>query len=125
VDQHELAAVLDLQDEVPQVEVRPPMRKGPALWGSALAHLRTARDWDFGVRTINSKRLYPDGRLVDYKRGTITSQPALPVVKKVLPQVPDGARAGADRRSTHTVSLTSGVATTLGIRRVVGGGSAV
>jgi hypothetical protein len=27
VDQHELAAVLDLQDEVPQFEVRPLIRK--------------------------------------------------------------------------------------------------
>jgi IS30 family transposase len=47
-------------------------------------HPRTARDWDLGVRSVNSKRLYPDGRLVDYKRGTTTLQPTLPVVEKVL-----------------------------------------
>jgi transposase, IS30 family len=47
-------------------------------------HPRTAGDWDRGVRSINHKRLYPDGRLVDYKRGTTTLQPSLPVVEKVL-----------------------------------------
>jgi transposase, IS30 family len=47
-------------------------------------HPRTARDWDLGVRSINNKRLYPDGRLVDYKRGTTILQPTLPVLEKVL-----------------------------------------
>ena len=33
---------------------------------------RTARDWDKGIRKTNGSRLYPDGRLVDYKAGVTT-----------------------------------------------------
>jgi len=33
---------------------------------------RTARDWDRGVRKSSGRRLYPDGRLVDYARGVTT-----------------------------------------------------
>ena len=47
-------------------------------------HVRTARDWDRGVRKLNGRRLYPDGRLVDYARGTITCQPVPPALEKVL-----------------------------------------
>ena len=35
-------------------------------------HERTARDWERGVRKSNGRRLYPDGRLVDYARGVTT-----------------------------------------------------
>src|SRR3954471_17411116 len=51
---------------------------------AAGVHARTARDWDRGVRKLNGRRLYPDGRLVDYARGTITSQPVPPALEKVL-----------------------------------------
>jgi transposase, IS30 family len=51
---------------------------------AAGVHLRTARDWDRGVRKLNGRRLYPDGRMVDYARGTITSQPVPPALEKVL-----------------------------------------
>jgi IS30 family transposase len=51
---------------------------------AAGVHVRTARDWDRGVRKLNGRRLYPDGRLVDYARGTITSQPMPPALEKVL-----------------------------------------
>jgi IS30 family transposase len=47
-------------------------------------HVRTARDWDRGVRKLNGRRLYPDGRLVDYARGTITQQPVPPDLEKEL-----------------------------------------
>jgi IS30 family transposase len=47
-------------------------------------HVRTARDWDRGVRKLNGNRLYPDGRMVDYARGTITQQPVPPALEKVL-----------------------------------------
>jgi transposase, IS30 family len=47
-------------------------------------HVRTARDWDNGVRKVNSKRLYPDGRIVDYARGTITQQPVPPSLEREL-----------------------------------------
>lgn len=33
---------------------------------------RTAEDWDRGIRKSNGRRLYPDGRLVDYERGVTT-----------------------------------------------------
>lgn len=35
-------------------------------------HIRTARDWDLGVRHLKRGRLYPDGRLVDYTTGEVT-----------------------------------------------------
>ncbi|MFI7116462.1 IS30 family transposase, partial [Amycolatopsis sp. NPDC049868] len=37
---------------------------------------RTARDWDRGIRKMNSSRLHPDGRRIDYKTGVITIVPA-------------------------------------------------
>ena len=33
---------------------------------------RTARDWDKGVRKGSNRRIYPDGRVVDYARGVTT-----------------------------------------------------
>jgi IS30 family transposase len=47
-------------------------------------NVRTARDWDQGVRKLKDGRRYPDGRLVDYARGTITQQPVPPLLEKVL-----------------------------------------
>jgi IS30 family transposase len=35
-------------------------------------HPRTAEEWDYGIRKSNGRRIYPDGRLVDYKRGVTT-----------------------------------------------------
>jgi IS30 family transposase len=49
-------------------------------------HVRTARDWDRGVRKLNGRRLYPDGRMVDYARGTITQQVPLPLEKVLNPR---------------------------------------
>jgi IS30 family transposase len=51
---------------------------------AAGVHERTARDWDRGVRKLNGRRLYPDGRLVDYARGTITQPPVPPELEKQL-----------------------------------------
>ena len=56
----------------------------PEAAAAAGVHVRTARDWDRGVRKLNNRRLYPDGRLVDYARGTITHQPVPPALEKVL-----------------------------------------
>ncbi len=52
-------------------------------------HERTARDWDHGVRRSNSKRVYPDGRRIDYKTGVTTfidpaCEPSLSVVEADL-----------------------------------------
>jgi IS30 family transposase len=49
-------------------------------------HVRTARDWDRGVRKLNGRRLYPDGRMVDYARGAITQQVPLPLEKVLNPR---------------------------------------
>ncbi len=38
--------------------------------------IRTARDWDQGIRKTNNRRIYPDGRVIDYKRGVTTFIPA-------------------------------------------------
>jgi len=35
---------------------------------------RTARDWRQGIRRSNSKRIHPDGRVVDYHHGTVYTQ---------------------------------------------------
>jgi IS30 family transposase len=35
-------------------------------------HIRTARDWDQGIRNSNGRRIYPDGTVIDYKQGVTT-----------------------------------------------------
>ncbi len=43
-------------------------------------HIRTARDWDKGIRKIGNARLHPpDGRRIDYKTGvtTVDTRPSL------------------------------------------------
>ena len=35
-------------------------------------NIRTARDWDQGIRKSSNRRIYPDGRVVDYKHGVTT-----------------------------------------------------
>ena len=44
-------------------------RKAAAAVG---IHLRTAEEWDQGIRKSGGRRIYPDGRVVDYKRGVTT-----------------------------------------------------
>jgi IS30 family transposase len=65
-------------------------RKAAAAVG---IHLRTAQEWDQGIRKIGGRRIYPDGRVVDYKRGVTTmispagttgTAPAVPVPVAVL-----------------------------------------
>jgi IS30 family transposase len=46
--------------------------------------LRTALDWDKGIRQIGHSRLYPDGRRVDYTSGVISHQPAPLALEAVL-----------------------------------------
>lgn len=47
-------------------------RKAAAAVG---IHLRTAEEWDQGIRKSSGRRIYPDGRVVDYKRGVTTMTP--------------------------------------------------
>lgn len=47
-------------------------RKAAAAVG---IHLRTAEEWDQGIRKSGGRRIYPDGRIVDYKRGVTTMSP--------------------------------------------------
>jgi IS30 family transposase len=80
---------------------------------AAGVHVRTARDWDRGIRKLNGKRLYPDGRMVDYTRGTITSQPVAPALERVLhprfltllerEQIADLRAGGASMRAVAAV----------------------
>jgi IS30 family transposase len=35
-------------------------------------NIRTAQDWDHGIRSSNHRRFHPDGRVVDYKQGVST-----------------------------------------------------
>nr|WP_274638520.1 IS30 family transposase [Microbacterium bovistercoris] len=51
--------------------------------------MRTARDWDHGVRRSNNARIYPDGRRIDYNTGVTSlvvpgQSPSLAVVEAVL-----------------------------------------
>lgn len=46
-----------------------PLRRAAQIVG---VNERTARDWERGVRKGRNRRLYPDGRLVDYARGVTT-----------------------------------------------------
>ena len=36
-------------------------------------HARTARDWDQGIRRSSNRRIYPDGRIIDYNSGVATA----------------------------------------------------
>ena len=38
-------------------------------------HPKTAAEWDLGIRKSGDRRIYPDGRVVDYKRGVTTLTP--------------------------------------------------
>jgi transposase, IS30 family len=75
---------------------------------------RTAKDWDRGIRKIGNARLYPDGRLIDYKTGVTSfvagpSSPSLAAVEAQLhprfltlaerEQIADLHRAGASLRA--------------------------
>lgn len=76
-------------------------------------NVRTARDWDAGVRKIGNARLHPDGRRIDYKTGVTTfvatSSVPLTAVEAVLDprfltllereQIADLVRAGDSLRA--------------------------
>ena len=52
-------------------------------------HLRTAQDWDGGIRKIVGARLHPDGRRIDYKTGittfvTAAQRPSLARIESTL-----------------------------------------
>ena len=47
-------------------------------------HLRTAQDWDKGVRHTGNARMHPDGRRVDYATGVTTIGPVLPALEREL-----------------------------------------
>ena len=41
-------------------------------------NIRTAQDWDLGIRHVSNKRIRPDGRVIDYTSGMTTLLPAVP-----------------------------------------------
>jgi len=43
-------------------------------------NVRTAHDWDHGIRHSAHKRIHPDGRVIDYKSGVTTILPSVPAV---------------------------------------------
>lgn len=76
-------------------------------------HLRTAQDWDGGIRKIGGARLHPDGRRIDYKTGmttfvTAAQRPSLARIESTLhpryltvtdrEQIADLRRAGCSLR---------------------------
>jgi IS30 family transposase len=75
-------------------------------------NVRTAKDWDYGVRKTRHSRAYPDGRRVDYTTGMITVGQPLARVEKVLHErfvslteretMADLRRAGTSMRAIAT-----------------------
>ncbi|MGY2744265.1 IS30 family transposase [Arthrobacter sp. UYCu723] len=63
-------------------------RKAAAAVG---IHLRTAEEWDQGIRKSGGRRIYPDGRIVDYKRGVTTMTPPAGTTGTTLVPVPVSA----------------------------------
>ena len=62
-------------------------RSGASRQAAAAAvgvHVRTAQDWDKGIRKTRSSRLHPDGRRIDYTLGVITQQPVPPSLEAEL-----------------------------------------
>ncbi len=47
-------------------------------------NVRTARDWDKGIRHTGNARMHPDGRRVDYSSGVTTMGPVLPTLEQEL-----------------------------------------
>ncbi|XWO18325.1 helix-turn-helix domain-containing protein [Paenarthrobacter nitroguajacolicus] len=45
-------------------------------------NIRTARDWDQGIRKSSNRRIYPDGRVVEYNQGVSI----LPAVTNLVPK---------------------------------------
>jgi IS30 family transposase len=76
-------------------------------------NVRTAQDWDKGIRKSGGSRLYPDGRRIDYTRGVITQQPVPPSLEAQLhprfltlterEQIADLRAAGASMRAVAAV----------------------
>jgi IS30 family transposase len=60
-------------------------------------HTRTARDWRKGIRKVGNTRVHPDGRVVDYRRGTVYEQTVTSAIcdDAVKPAVSD--RSVSDR----------------------------
>jgi IS30 family transposase len=71
-------------------------------------HVRTAQDWDKGIRKTRNSRLHPDGRRIDYTLGVITEQSVPPSLEAELhprfltlaerEQIADLRAAGASMR---------------------------
>jgi transposase, IS30 family len=64
------------------------LRRGGASRRAAAAavgvNVRTAQDWDKGIRHSNNSRLHPDGRRIDYTSGMISQQPVPPSLEVEL-----------------------------------------
>jgi IS30 family transposase len=69
--------------------------------GQVGVSLRTAGDWDRGIRHTGSRRIYPDGRIVDYKRD-VTSTTARDTLRtlEVLEKPIDGRFLSLRERET-------------------------
>lgn len=50
-------------------------------------HIRTARDWDKGIRKVGNARLHPDGRLIDYTSGVTTVVDSRPSLARIDAQL--------------------------------------
>jgi transposase, IS30 family len=61
-------------------------RSGVSRRGAAQrvgVNIRTARDWDQGIRKVSGARVHPDGRRVDYRTGRTTMDPVTSLLAAV------------------------------------------
>ena len=58
-------------------------------------HPRTAAEWDLGIRKSGDRRIYPDGRVVDYKRGVTTM--TLPAQRTGMVLVPPASVSALEK----------------------------
>lgn len=61
-------------------------------------HPRTAQEWDCGIRKSGGRRIYPDGRVVDYKRGVTTMTTPTGTTAPLPPARPSALESPIDQR---------------------------
>ena len=89
-------------------------------------HSRTGEEWDQGIRKSNGRRIYPDGRIVDYKRGVTTfTAPATPAAPAPSPglaqlQKPISSRYLSLPEREHIRDLSRAGSSLRSIARAVG-----
>ena len=122
--------ILVAQGLVPSEKLRPRGKSEAKLrfdelmaqgWSTARAarevgvHPRTGRDWRKGIRKVGNTRVHPDGRVVDYRRGSVYTQTVTSAICEtvVSPAVGDRYLSIEDR-----VAIADGLAVRDSLRTI-------